>query len=276
MRQRHSAESRFDSAFSENALASVVRKFDIVAVQEVKDSSGQVPNIFLAEINKTGRQYDKRVSSRTGRQPDDRNSQEQYAFFFDTDRISVVQEGGLFDDRRHDLFQREPFTVRFGVKGTPFTLTFTTIHTRPESAVAEIDALYTVYGDLKKRFPAEDRHLILGNFNAGCSYAKPVELAGLKIHSAEFHWIVPDNADTNVDPRKRCAYDRVVADRRLFGSFTRWGVADWFTDKRISNRWPVWAAFDTARTAAQAHVRHPLPLAFSLNHQRSIAVRTPL
>jgi endonuclease/exonuclease/phosphatase family metal-dependent hydrolase len=227
-------------------LATVIRKFDIVAVQEIKDSSQTVPDILLEEINKTGRNYRFVISERTGKQPNDQSGQEQYAYYYNADRIEVTDEGGLFDDTADDLFQREPFTAGFGVKGTSFTVTITSIHTRPESAVEEIEALHDVYLDVQERYPDYTHHLILGDFNASCSYATPAQLNEMEIRGADFHWIVPDTADTNVNPDTECAYDRLVANEGLSGHFKRWGIADWFTDKRISDHWPVWVTFGTA------------------------------
>lgn len=228
------------------SLAEIIRNFDIVAIQEFKDSSEETPDIFLTAINKSGRRYAYLLSERTGTQPNDHGSQEQYAFYYDRERIEVVDAGALFDDSTDDLFQREPFTARFGVKGTTFTFTLTTIHTRPESAVAETGALFVVFNDVRRRYPSESRHLILGDFNDSCDYADPADLDRLEIHSAEFVWIVPDSADTNVSPDRACAYDRLVANRALFSHFKRWGIADWFTDKRVSDHWPVWVTFGTA------------------------------
>jgi endonuclease/exonuclease/phosphatase family metal-dependent hydrolase len=227
-------------------LAEIVRKFDIVAIQEIKDVSQRTPAVFLDEVNSTGRNYDYLLSPRTGQEPDDQDSQEQYAYYFDEDRIEPVGEDGLFDDSAEDLFQREPYTARFRVKGTPCTLTVTSIHTRPESAVDEIAGLHTVYLDLLQRYPEENHHLILGDFNAGCDYASPAELDTLEIRGAEYHWIVPDSADTNVSPGTACAYDRLVANQALSTHFKLWGIANWFTNGAVSDHWPVWVAFTTA------------------------------
>jgi hypothetical protein len=76
--------------------------------------------------------------------------------------------------------------------------------------------------------------------------AVSAELDGLEIRGAEFHWIVPDTADTNVDPDRACAYDRLVANSALLSHFKLWGIANWFTDKKVSDHWPVWDTFDTA------------------------------
>ena len=226
-------------------LASVIRKFDIVAVQEIKDRSQTVPDIFLEEINRTGRNYKYLISERTGRQPDDLSGQEQYAYYYDADHIEVADEGRLFDDSADDFFQREPFTAQFAVTGTSFSLTITSIHTRPESAVEEIGALHDVYLDLTERYPEDTHHLIVGDFNAGCTYASPAELDALDFRSSNYHWIVPDDADTNLNPTNACAYDRIVSNKGLLGHFMLWGIADWFTDKRISDHWPVWVTFET-------------------------------
>ncbi len=223
-------------------LAAIIRHFDIVAVQEVSDVSERVPGLLLAEVNATGKAYGMLLSPRSGRQPDDRASQEQYAFYFDTARIEPLGDAGLFDDSAADLFQREPYTARFALKGSTLTFAVTQIHTRPESAVTEIDALFQVHGDVARRYPGEANQIILGDFNAGCSYASADDLRGLRLRGAQFRWIVPDDADTTVSPGTHCAYDRIVVTRELASRFGQWGVARWFDDKRISDHWPVWVS----------------------------------
>lgn len=226
-----------------NYLAEVVRHFDIVAVQEISDVRETVPRIFLEAINAIGAHYQVLLSERTGKQPDDRTSQEQYAFYFNADRVVALDLGALFDDSRNDRFQREPFTALFGLIGSNLTLTITQVHTRPESALHEVDALFEVYEDVGRRYPSERNHLIVGDFNASCSYASPQQLRSLQIRGPSFRWIVPDTADTTVSPTTRCAYDRIVANSALRTRFARWGVADWFTDPAISDHWPVWVSF---------------------------------
>lgn len=225
-------------------LATVIRKFDIVAVQEVSDIREQAPAILLDEVNASGRHYELLLSERSGHQPDDRSSQEQYAFYFDADRVDALDEGALFDDSQDDLFQREPFTAHFKSKSGALTFTITQVHTRPESAVEEIEALFVVYEDLLSRYPGEKDHILLGDFNGSCTYARPEQLRQMEIRSADFRWVVPDTADTTVSPSTKCAYDRIVLTKALKPRFGRWGVADWFTDKRISDHWPVWLSLN--------------------------------
>ena len=84
---------------------------------------------------------------------------------------------------------------------------------------------------------------MLGDFNAGCGYARKEELQGLEISGPDYVWIVPHSADTNLG-KEACAYDRIVMDRRGTEDYAGvWEVDRAFTERRISNHWPVWAEF---------------------------------
>ena len=79
------------------------------------------------------------------------------------------------------------------------------IHTQPTKAVKEIDHLVDVYNDAKNRLGVSDA-LIMGDFNAGCSYVnnwKSIRLA--KDH--RFYWLINDITDTTSGATE-CAYDR--------------------------------------------------------------------
>ena len=65
-----------------DTLAGIVRKYDVVAIQEIKNKSGEVPPAFKAKINEEGATYDFVISERTGKNPDDASSREQYAVYF--------------------------------------------------------------------------------------------------------------------------------------------------------------------------------------------------
>ena len=223
-------------------LVSIVRSYDIVAVQEIKDASLETPGIFLDAINAAGgNTYDMRVSERTGQQPDDTSaSDEQYAYYFDTTAITALDDGQLFDDSTQDLFQREPFVAQFATIEGDFTFVLINVHTTPTEAVAEIGALHDVIGWSRIAYPAEDDFIALGDFNAGCDYASPEELDLLDLRGDDYVWMVPDTADTNLAARQ-CAYDRIVGTAAVAGHDTgRWGVDEAFADSAVSDHWPVW------------------------------------
>lgn len=226
-------------------LASIIREYDLVAVQEIKDASGNTPKRFLDEINKSGDRYDMRVSERTGLQTNDKSSQEQYGYYFNTKTITPLDNGQLFDDSGDDFFQREPFISQFKAKSGNFSFVLISIHTKPTSAVKEIEALHNVVEWARGRYSTEDDFIVLGDYNAGCDYANPTQLDAMTISGSKYTWIVPHDANTNL-ASKQCAYDRIVITNGAKQDYAgKWDVDRSFDDKKVSDHWPVWAEFNT-------------------------------
>jgi endonuclease/exonuclease/phosphatase family metal-dependent hydrolase len=238
-------KKKLNDSLRVQALAEIIRKYDIVAVQEISDVSGEVPVAFRNKINAgEGRYYEVTCSERTGKQADDKSSQEQYAFYYDTVKFSLFGEPGLYNDSVHDYFAREPYAARFRAKKGGWTFVLVTIHTAPEKAVEETGSLDEVVKWAKKRYRKEGEIVVLGDFNASCTYAKPHELDKLAIRGRNYYWIVPDNAKTNLSANIDCAYDRFVLTLPAKSYYTgKWGVDSCFTSKTISDHWPVWAEF---------------------------------
>lgn len=223
-------------------LAQIMLQFDIIAIQEVSDVKLKVIPGLLDRIAAQGGVYKGLISPRTGRQPDDKPSQEQYAFVYNTKTVAALDDGALYDDAS-DLFQREPFVAHFrSVLGT-FSFVLITVHTQPEKAVAEIAALHNVNQWARHKYPTEDDFITLGDFNGSCTYAKPEQLDALKIRGDAYVWVVPDDADTNLSPTHSCAYDRIVLTKTLHEFTGRWGVLRAFSDPAVSDHWPIWAEF---------------------------------
>ena len=107
----------------------------------------------------------------------------------------------------------------------------------------------TALGDViawgMQNYSDDDDYVILGDFNADCSYASYNELIELPISSENYTWLVPDNADTTVG-ESRCAYDRIVTTSQLDGRLTGiWGVDPAISGLAVSDHKPVW--FDVSR-----------------------------
>ena len=228
-----------------NKLASIIRKYDIVAIQEISDVSGVLPGAFRDIVNKEGRKsYQFTCSERTGKQADDKSSQEQYAFYYDTTMFSLVKVPMLYNDSAFDYFAREPYTAGFKSKTGNFSFVLVTIHTTPAKAVAEIGSLDEVVKWATKKYDNETEIIVCGDFNASCSYANPDDLDKLAIRGGNYFWVVPDDTKTNLSEHSDCAYDRFVLTQpaRLHYSGI-WGVDACYTSKTISDHWPVWAEF---------------------------------
>lgn len=226
-----------------DTLASIVRRYDLVAVQEIQDRHGKVPLQLLALINEPGDAFAMVLSPRTGQQPDDRNSQEQYAYYYRKARVQPDGPHQLFDDSAHDYFQREPHVARFAVQGACTTMVLMNLHTRPRAAMSEIAAVEHVFSWARVQYAGERHFIALGDFNAGCGYASEEELDALPIHGEQYDWVVPHSADTNLADAQ-CPYDRIVISSTEGNLLVKdWGVDRAFSDRRVSDHWPVWAEF---------------------------------
>ena len=228
-------------------LATIIRSYDIVAVQEISDAAGDVPRLLIDELRRSGAaDYRVVVSPRTGQQADDLRSQEQVAFYYNGSSVEPVGEGRLFDDSEHDWFQREPFAARFRSRRGSFSFVLITVHTKPK-ALEEIERLHDVVTWARGLYADEDDFIVLGDLNAACRYAKPRVLDAMSLRGTGYQWIVPDDADTSLGGGV-CAYDRIIVTAGAFGDFTgQWGVNRAFEDPRVSDHWPVWAQFFVGR-----------------------------
>lgn len=66
-------------------LADIVRTYDVVAIQEIRDSSQTALPELVDLVNSDGSQYDYVVSERLGRT----TSKEQYAYVYNSNTVSV-------------------------------------------------------------------------------------------------------------------------------------------------------------------------------------------
>jgi endonuclease/exonuclease/phosphatase family metal-dependent hydrolase len=221
-------------------LAEIIRKYDVIAIQEVSDKTESAPRKLLEVVNSNGSTYKLLLSERTGQQHDDRTSQEQYAYYYNSKTVKQIDQARLFDDNAADLFQREPYLARFKVLNGNFSFVLVNIHTRPEQAVEEICALEGVIDWARTIYPNEDDFIALGDFNGGCSYASSAKLDQCNFRNDNFIWVIPDEADTNLAV-KQCAYDRMVGTTGMKSDYPgQWGIDNSFSDKGISDHWPIW------------------------------------
>ena len=81
------------------------------------------------------------------------------------------------------------------------------IHTSPKAAELEIDHLVDVYDDIVQRWQLKDV-MILGDYNAGCSYVTRSEWLKIRLATDKrFYWLFSDLMDTTV-AKSDCPYDR--------------------------------------------------------------------
>jgi deoxyribonuclease-1-like protein len=226
-------------------LAETVRKFDLVAIQEVRSTTDDILPRFVELINSTGRHYDFVIGPRMGRT----NSKEQYAFVFDTQTIEVDRGSVYTVDDHDDLFQRPPMVASFRVRGPPpdqaFTFTLIDIHTEPDEAAAELNALAQVYRAVRNDGRGEDDVILMGDLNAD------EKKFGLLKQIPNISWVI-SGVPTNTRGSK--TYDNMIFDRTATVEYTgHSGVFDVMREfnltlnqaLEVSDHFPVWAEFSS-------------------------------
>jgi hypothetical protein len=110
-----------------NTIASEVKKYDIVFIQEIRDSSDTA---FPALCGLVSDKYDCRASSRAGRS----SSKEQYGVLYR--KYITITNWIDYSPDVQDRWERPPLEVTFNIKGYNFTAF--TIHTKPTDVPNEV------------------------------------------------------------------------------------------------------------------------------------------
>jgi endonuclease/exonuclease/phosphatase family metal-dependent hydrolase len=239
----------------------VVRRFDVVAIQEIRSLDDTVIPNFVALINSTGRNYDFVLGKREGRT----SSKEQYAYIFDTASVEV-DRGGVYSVGDPDkLFHRPPLVAWFRVRGPPadraFTFKLVNVHTDPDKAdlERELDHLDDVLHAVRLEGVLdpgsdEDDVVLLGDFNTDERNLGPLG------RESNVAWAI---AGTPTNTRGTKQYDNIVFKRWTTVEFTgKSGVLDLKTEFKltddqaleVSDHQPVWAEFSIYEGGAGAPI----------------------
>lgn len=233
-----------------NVLADVVRRFDVVAIQEIRSSDDTVIPNFVALVNSTGRKYDYVLGKREGFT----SSKEQYAFLFDTASLEV-DRGCVYSVGDPDkLFQRPPLVAWFRVRGPQeaqaFTFKLVNLHTDPDRVdlERELEYLDDVLRAVRNEgvldpSSDEDDVILLGDFNTDERNLGPLG------RESNIAWAI---AGTPTNTRGTKQYDNLVFKRWATVEFTgKSGVLDLKTEFKltddqaleVSDHQPIWAEF---------------------------------
>ena len=224
-------------------LADIVRRFDVVAIQEIRAQSNDILPRFVDEINATGRHYDFVIGPRLGRT----SNTEQYAFIFDTASIEIDRNATYTLEDPDDLLHREPLVGWFRVRGPKpseaFTFTLVNVHTDPDEVKTEVNALADAYRAIRDDGRREDDTIMLGDFNASDrKLGRLAEISGMTPVIAG----IPTNTKTDKQ------YDNLLFTMPATQEFSgRGGVFDILREynltvdqaMEISDHLPVWAEF---------------------------------
>ena len=232
-----------------NVLANIVREFDIVLIQEIRDVSEQtIPN-FVVKLNQMeGPEYSFIRSERLGRT----TSKEAYAYVYNTQKVEFIQGSDYVYNDVGDVFEREPYIAGFKIGNFDFVLVG--IHIKPDDAYKEIGNLSSVVSSIQEGQPSEGDIIILGDFNADGSYFDEDD-ASNSFKTSEYSWLIANDMDTMV--KTDYTYDRIVVlDTTLNHEYDSGSAQVFYFDQifelnnqtfisEISDHYPVFAQYKT-------------------------------
>ncbi len=195
--------------------ASEIGKYDIIFVQEIRDSSGAAFQKLCSLLP----QYDCTVSSRAGQT----SSKEQYGIIY-RKGIHLLSVND-FNPQYQTEFQRPPVLAVFNI--TRYNLKIYNIHTDPDKVASEL-------GRLESMVDSSGDTMILGDLNADCSYYNPLKSTDFD----SWFWAIKDNEDTTVASTD-CAYDRIILNNNAESEFIGFGI-DKNVTSDISDHYLVW------------------------------------
>jgi endonuclease/exonuclease/phosphatase family metal-dependent hydrolase len=236
-------EHKLADARTADALVRIIRKFDVVAIQEIRAKDANFMARFLAMVNAGGFQYDCVVGPRLGRT----DSKEQYAYLFDLSRVEIDRTSLYTVADPDDLLHREPFVAGFRARGAPqqeaFTFSLIDIHTDPDETDGELNALDDVFRAVRNDGRGEDDVILLGDLNVDESHLG-------QLGALPYIAYVVSGVPTNT--RGTHTYDNIIFDRRATTEYTGTaGVLDVMREFNltmdqallVSDHLPVWAEF---------------------------------
>ncbi len=172
---RHKA----DNPFVIETLAKILRKFDVIAVQEICTKQQDLLPLLVDRINQSDRKFDYMIGPRVGRT----DNKEQFAFIFDTTRVETDRHQLYSVDDPEDLLQREPLVGWFRCTAMSpelaFTFTLVNVHLDAELSDKEIRVLPELVQSIHRDGRKEDDVILVGDFGASDTRLQFLRSAGM-------------------------------------------------------------------------------------------------
>lgn len=238
-------QSKINNPEIMNILAKVIRRYDLVAIQEVRSTEQNVIPALLGYVNDKGAKYDYVISERLGRT----NSKEQYTIVYNTKTVGLISDSTYVVDDSDDVFEREPFVAYF--RSGNFDFKIVDIHIKPEDVETELTHLAVVIDSIYNGSSEKDI-IVLGDMNADGSYFNEEDMETIV---PAWIQLIGNKQDTTVAVSDN-TYDRMMTmedtagyeyngTSGVFRWDTEYGVTDSGFVKKVSDHYPVYAEFRT-------------------------------
>jgi len=226
-------------------LGEIIRRYDVVAVQDVRAQSQGLVLDLLEIVNRGGAAYDFAIDRRVGREP-----VETYAaYFFDRAVVEIDRTTVCEVNDPADQFLHKPLVAAFRVRGPrpeeAFTFTLINVQIDPAQAELELDLLAGVFRAVRGDGRGEDDVIVLGSLGAD-----EQGLGGLG-RIPHIMWSVAGRPTTTLGTRLA---DNILFDSQATTEFVgRSGVLDLVREFdltirqaiEVSDHLPVWAEFSS-------------------------------
>ncbi|XP_044040241.1 deoxyribonuclease-1-like isoform X2 [Siniperca chuatsi] len=134
---------------------------------------------------------------------------EKFVFFYREDEVRLI-DSYQYEEEDEDMLASEPFILRFKCPNTVVkNLVLIPVHTKPEDAERELNALDKVVKAVKRRWRTNNI-MILGDLNADGRYLSRRARESVSIRSAPYYWLIGDDVDTTTSDSTDHTYDRIV------------------------------------------------------------------
>jgi deoxyribonuclease-1-like protein len=241
-------------------LVDIARRFDILAIQELRDSKQETIPEFLRLINANGARFEAAVSPSISYGQG--SNSEQLVYIYDSEQIELLSAPQLANDRQQVMF-RPPFMAHFRYRSRyraeAFSFVLLNVHTSPQQTAKEFSALEDIFQAAYATYP-EDDFILLGDLNE-----EPGKYLRYRWLNNQFA-AIPSHWKTNTAETKN--YDNFVFDLRRTAEFTgQSGVLNLKTYYRltreqadlVSDHMPVWALFSSREAPPDNIVQQPSP-----------------
>lgn len=247
-----------------NVLVDIVHRFDILAIQELRDVDQRVIPEFLQMINRGGHHYRASVGPRQGYvvAANQRRYEEQMVYIYDADRIEIIGPTYVAHDRYQQM-HRPPYVAHFRCRQVPagiqpFTFALMNVHVDPDDVEAEFAALQSIIGSVFPNHPGEDDFILLGDMNKDAR-----SFSNFRWMSNQFA-AIPNQWKTNT--RQSESYDNFIFDAGRTSEFmNQSGVLNLLHEygltydqaRAVSDHMPVWAVFSDRESTATVLTQEP-------------------
>ncbi len=235
-------------------LAQLIRRYDVVAVQDIRGKNRSVLVDLTEQINAKDRHYDFVAPPELGHGPFERYS----AFLFDGSSVEI-DRGRVYsvEDPSGTLFER-PLVASFRVRGPKTTEAFTfsliNVHVDSRDPAREVEILADVFRQVRDDGSGEDDVILLGHVGADDQHL------GRLAEVPDITWVISGVPTTTRGTR---SVDNLFFDTRATTEFTgRSGLLDLMEAFDVSMReageisahLPVWAEFSVYEGGRPGHM----------------------